>query len=422
MNVQLSPSQKKTEEEFRDFLLNPDESELVISGFAGSGKTFLVKYLKQVAEDQKKLACVILGDEEGWDTYFTATTNKAATVLQNNIFEPTYTIHGLLGLTVRNNTKTGKTVLTKTRKTRPLGRSLVFIDEASMVSKELLEIIREYSTPGKTKLVFIGDKYQLAPVDEGHSIVFHNPKNMIELTEIQRQVAGSAIIQTSQNYRKVLDHPEQTLRNQGWPALSTQGKEIYVVDRAMFKKAIDTAYSSSYFMDDYKILAWKNDTVIRYNNYIRKLQGRKGKVLEKGERVVTNNPIKNKNDIMYTTDSYVHIVNIYPSSEDGLPGWTVELSKGIKRFMPQDWWKAKQRMNHYYRHKDFDGYFHIKDNFLDLRPPHASTVHKSQGSTYKTVFIDVDDIRGNVKWDEVARLMYVGISRASESVYLCGSL
>ena len=36
--------------------------------------------------------------------------------------------------------------------------------------------------------------------------------------------------------------------------------------------------------------------------------------------------------------------------------------------------------------------YSVKQELADLRPVHASTVHKSQGSTYRMVFIDLDDI------------------------------
>ena len=37
-------------------------------------------------------------------------------------------------------------------------------------------------------------------------------------------------------------------------------------------------------------------------------------------------------------------------------------------------------------------FFQIKREFADIRPPFSSTVHKSQGSTFETVFIDFGDL------------------------------
>ena len=57
-----------------------------------------------------------------------------------------------------------------------------------------------------------------------------------------------------------------------------------------------------------------------------------------------------------------------------------------------------------------------------MRPIYASTVHKSQGSTYREVFVDLNNITKNNNWREVARLVYVAITRASENVHLYGEL
>ena len=48
--------------------------------------------------------------------------------------------------------------------------------------------------------------------------------------------------------------------------------------------------------------------------------------------------------------------------------------------------------------------------------PHAMTVHKSQGGTYHTVFLDTDDLATCRDFDMYLKLTYVGISRASDMV------
>jgi len=61
---------------------------------------------------------------------------------------------------------------------------------------------------------------------------------------------------------------------------------------------------------------------------------------------------------------------------------------------------------------------HYFNNYVaDLRPGYAMTIHKSQGSTYKNVFIDVPDILKCRSTELRNRLFYVAISRAQENVY-----
>ena len=48
----------------------------------------------------------------------------------------------------------------------------------------------------------------------------------------------------------------------------------------------------------------------------------------------------------------------------------------------------------------------------------AITTHKSQSSTYSTVFIDVDDILNNNSQNEAKRCLYTALTRASNEVHL----
>jgi exodeoxyribonuclease-5 len=49
---------------------------------------------------------------------------------------------------------------------------------------------------------------------------------------------------------------------------------------------------------------------------------------------------------------------------------------------------------------------------------HAMTIHKSQGSTYNTVFVDTDDVyrAADFSTQQYLKLMYVALSRASNQV------
>jgi hypothetical protein len=144
-----------------------------------------------------------------------------------------------------------------------------------------------------------------------------------------------------------------------------------------------------------------------------------------GESVVTNKPVLvdgGKTQVLHHSDSLLQITNIKPDVDLDTDGFMVELNHGTIQFMPADWTDAKNLMKLYAKNKEWKKYFYIKDHWLDLRPVHASTVHKAQGSTYKHVFIDLNDISRNNKWREVTRLMYVAITRASDEVNFYGEL
>ncbi len=67
-------------------------------------------------------------------------------------------------------------------------------------------------------------------------------------------------------------------------------------------------------------------------------------------------------------------------------------------------------------------FFAVKEQYVDLRPPFASTVHKSQGMTLDQAFIDMSDIGQCTRWYDVLKLMYVALTRARYRAVVTGTL
>ena len=74
------------------------------------------------------------------------------------------------------------------------------------------------------------------------------------------------------------------------------------------------------------------------------------------------------------------------------------------------------------KQKEWADYYELRDTYADLREKSACTVYKSQGSTYDFVFVDLDNIGTSFDAGQVARMLFVAISRARSKVYLYGSL
>lgn len=68
--------------------------------------------------------------------------------------------------------------------------------------------------------------------------------------------------------------------------------------------------------------------------------------------------------------------------------------------------------------KDWPEYFRLKDTYIDLRHAEALTIHKSQGSTFDTVFVDVPSLQACRNPNERRRLLYVACSRARSKLFL----
>jgi hypothetical protein len=172
-------------------------------------------------------------------------------------------------------------------------------------------------------------------------------------------------------------------------------------------------------------LAYTNKKVISYNQFIRRLYTQSPHFIE-GELITTSNPVIKAGRTVIPGDFTLEIEEIVHSkSEEGVEGMYIKF-KGLKHlqslFCPYNPHDSFALLKHYAKHKNWGAYFKIKNEYLDIRSPHALTCHKSQGSTFREVFIDLSDISKNNKWYEVARLVYVAITRASHTVYVYGEL
>jgi ATP-dependent exoDNAse (exonuclease V) alpha subunit len=422
--IKLSPSQEKVVNGFPGFLLSND-TEMTISGPAGTGKTFLVQYLTKMAPAQQKMVQLLDPNIPDRSFTYTATTNKAAEVLRATVGQETSTIHRQLGLRVINDYKTGKQHLKAGNSTKRLSHTVVFVDEASMINDELARAIRgAIKIYRDCKLVFIGDKYQLPPVKEDVCSIFRpGAPNVYDLTEIHRQVAGSPIIKLATKYRDLLDNPSET-----WPEIHHDDETIFKYDDpTAYKNAIRKAYSKPHQADDYRVVAWSNKRVNEYNNFITRDVLGHTVPYSPGDRVTTNNPLFVNRAIVAPTDFRLTIKDAEwgRNTIEGydMDGWWIHLER-LKSpvFQPANWSEAEKLKKMFAQDKNWGPYFRIKEEWADLRPIHASTVHKAQGSTYREVFVDLADIGRNTRWRDLVRLMYVAVTRASHKVHIYGNI
>jgi hypothetical protein len=195
-----------------------------------------------------------------------------------------------------------------------------------------------------------------------------------------------------------------------------------------FEELIKDAYQDKLLSQTTRILAWTNLTVHRYNTLVRNYLGyppdfQIGEPVTLGDSVRATNPSE---FISGDTLFKVTVKRAYDNVWKGVPIYYIVV-ESEKKYQFQfrvansiD--DIKAALKEAASIKDWTTYFSIKDQIADLRACYASTCHKAQGSTFDTVFIDVNDISKNTKWHEIARLMYVAISRARSKVVLYGQL
>jgi ATP-dependent exoDNAse (exonuclease V) alpha subunit len=89
---------------------------------------------------------------------------------------------------------------------------------------------------------------------------------------------------------------------------------------------------------------------------------------------------------------------------------------------PVDPARIHQLKNYYRSQKRWNLVYQIENSYPDLRQRDASTVYKAQGSTFDEVFLDLTDIGSSTQNDQIARMLYVGASRATTRLVLFGKL
>jgi exodeoxyribonuclease-5 len=413
--VTLTKDQQNASDVFIDFLVDDSEKYMVLHGAAGSGKSYLIRHLLDTFQAQYKAYSILLSRNDPsheFEINLSATTNKAVAVVKDFTGESGIkTVHSLLKLKVLNDFRTGKTTLQKTREFEILHNRLIIIDEASFIDDALFAILDESTV--SCKILLVGDKYQLAPVGQTASIMDTLDCTKVNMHKILRN--SGTIMNTAAQFRKTVKTGIFK------PIQYTDDKLIHVTGPG-FKNMVDDAYrSANYTVDSAKILAWTNAKVLAYNAHIRDVKGLPEQFQE-GETVVTNNPIT-KGGIYFSVDSQVVITNVEGKKTiKGIAGREVVINHCYLSFLPDNPHEVKALLKKYAKAKNWYNYFDIKDNWLDLRSIYASSIHKSQGSTYERVFIDLTDIGQNWIASDVARLLYVAISRSSKQVICYGGL
>lgn len=419
----LNKGQEAVAREFFDFLNNPDASEFNISGPGGTGKTFLMSHLIDDTMPAYMETCSLMGTKPLYnEVVMTATTNKAAEVLAQATGRPTSTYHSFQGLIVKNDFSTGESNVVPSKSFAIKKNKIIFVDEASMIDKQLLRYAREGTH--QCKLVFVGDASQLLPVKENKSPVYAGNIPTHYLTE-QMRTDKPELKALHQQLRDTVNGVTGFLPIKCIPGIIdwVQGEEM--------EKLVTEHFVDNHL--DCRIVGYTNDQVINYNNYIREANGYKGEYCV-GENLVSNSAVRlgaedrlsiEQEVSIIDQDSSTRLVRVTGDIELEVRDSTLDLGYGgiISEVpVPTDPEYFNRLVKWLGKDKNWEPYFRMKETIPDLRATHACTVHKSQGSTYETIFIDANDLSSCRQPDMVARLLYVAVSRARTRVVFYGDL
>lgn len=418
----LNQGQKDAAEGFFAFLFNK-EKELIISGPGGVGKTFLMGHLIDQVMPQYLSTCKMMGIKPEYDeVQMTATTNQAGEMLGEATGRPSGTIHSFMNLKVTEDYSTGKLRLTKGQGWKVHQNKIIFVDECSYVDKALRQYILEGTF--NCKIVYVGDDRQLTPVMESSSPIYLDNLSFFELTEPMRNRGQQSLMNICNQLRNTVKTGEFL------PVKIVPGVIDHLTSDQMEQEIISKFSQQN---REARILAYTNARVVQYNNFIRSVRQLPDEYGQ-GEFLINSSAVQLKTS-MLRVDEELEILHQAATTEMVTIQTDVELE--IRRtelkgrsdayyrdvMIPVDRDHFLKLVKHYQKSKNWNHYFFLKNNFPNLRQRDAATVHKAQGSTYDTVFIDLEDIS---RWchnpDQAARLLYVAFSRARQRVVLYGEL
>lgn len=412
-DLMLSADQQRAYEAFCQLIQDPIQSILVIEGYAGTGKSFLIRKCVQDLHNLLKTIRLLKIQIPDYQLHLTATTNKAVETLISMTGQDAQTIYSLLGLRIKTDYSDMSTSITLNQRAQIIEDAIIFIDEAGLVNHQLLEYISMRTR--RCKIIFVGDPAQLLDIKSKTALVFARDYPKVTMTEVIRQSSGSPVLELATAFRHTVNTGE-------FFSFKPDNQHVYHLDHLNFYQAIINEFTRPDWKESSsRVLAWTNNRVIAYNKAIYSQVNGTPK-FKKGDYAICNSYMSKKAQRI-KTGQMVCISAIKPGEEEGVPGYHVEVDCGkTPFFLPENFTDKKKALKAAQQQRNFNLAKHIDQHWIDLRAVYASTINKAQGSTFDRVFIDLDDIKRCTNGNQIARLLYVGVSRAREQVYLTGDL
>lgn len=461
-NLILTSSQQKVLDEVKEFI-NSDASVFILRGYAGTGKTTMVKKIADYISQTR-------------DVMLMAPTGRAARVLQMKTQREASTIHKAIYGKAAMLTNGAKDIADMEFKLQfPInitsGKVVAIVDEASMISsrtseQELLAFgtnnvmddLLTYIRPSfGGKVIFVGDPAQLPPVGDNESqalnAAFFEEKGLkvmsAELTEVLRQKGESCILKNAMQIRDLLGKER---RNQ-----------LVIDEKAGDVESIKAGTLLDKYMegqqevgaDNCIAICFANSTASKYNKEIRKLiYGTENPTLQCGDKLMV---VHNNYNLGIMNGEFAKVVEIGETVQQSAPIYVQDGGERVRKVITLTFQSVEIRVGDDYpqrcmllldllnndapemsideqralyinfcmRHADkkknpeafaeclkTDQYY----NCLRAKYGYAVTGHKCQGGEWKRAYVDYDGRTGLST--DCLRWAYTATTRAQETLYI----
>ncbi len=399
-----------------------DQPYFLLKGYAGAGKTFLLRMLTKDPSTEAK-------------TYiFTAPTNKAKKVLAASLGVNASTTYSALGLKM-SDSDDGTLVMDFGSSSKPYipRGSILVVDEGSYVSKELMDFIEEARVQNGFKVLYVGDPAQLPPVKETSSKVWKLTddaacKAMLrQVMRFDNQILALSVKIRKRLKDKVYLSPVESDHD-------SKGGVYVLSSKNRFEQAILKGVEAPADLKGRKVIAWRNKTVDIYNSLIRSHLGFEDRFCV-GDQLMLAEPVEFNGNIVASVDDDVTVKSVTQGTvkhlETGVvvPVWSlvVEGDANLTLKIPIDDSEVQailsnlaefaKREKGYSRKAAWAQFWRFKRTFHKVRYGAAITAHRSQGSTYENVFVDQMDILANSDKRTAFKCLYVAFTRPTTRVF-----
>lgn len=399
-NIDYTQGQVNALNQVAQFLTTSD-SFFLLAGYAGTGKTTIAENIQAYA-----------------NAYVMAPTNTAVERLRNKFSNNS---NADKFATIHKAVYGAPDPLTGEFQNPDMPENaVVIIDEASMIDEKVFNDVIELAKKNNTKLIFLGDSFQLEPVGKNPNIFdkFNFGNNRTELTEVKR--TDNSILAVATHMRTVKKPDILNVNNDEFSVVNSYAQEI--------KEDIANG-------ENFVLLTTTNNTRIDANTWIRKEKYKElsNNVINDGEQLIGIANVSNMNGQQFTIKepeienegtfkendkTYKYVLIRYKKNNDKQNDKT-----GLVLLLP-DYDKAAYNVQEAMNNEAFKDYPFIAESpnektvwgGADIATyGYAMTVHKSQGNEWNNVYISIPYMASS--WD-AGRLIYTAITRGKNKVRL----
>lgn len=459
--MKLTIQQQQILEGIQEFM-NSDASVYILRGYAGTGKTTMVKQIADFVAQKCRVALM-------------APTGRAARVLETKTGRTATTIHKTIyGKATLDTKKVDDIAETEFKLCFPIdkveGQVVAIVDEASMLcsrkiphelfrfgTDNLMDDLLTYVRPSfGGKVIFVGDPAQLPPVGELDSQAlnekFFQEKGLKvmkgELTEVLRQKNESAVLKNAMKIRELL---EMEQRNH-LVFEEKQGEVESLSAEELLDKYMATRKDGN---EDSVVICFSNQSACQYNKDIREeLYGGDVSELRAGDRLMV---VQNNYQLNRMNGEFVSVLSVGEKVQQSAPVYVQKGGLKVKTTLtlnfqhvqvpgvegkPEDCLLLLDLLN------DGDASLGIEErkalyinfcmrhpllkpgteafanailadpyyNCLQVKYGYAVTGHKCQGGEWSKAFVDYTGRTGMS--DDCLRWAYTATTRARDTLYI----